>query len=86
LKNREDIKKIKVVNKDGDSSHEKVSELEDEELNIGVDKNGNSKEVIFADLAEGSYFGELALHTSNKDRQNLRDVREGRCYTSVWTV
>lgn len=53
---------------------------------MGYDKKGNSKEVIFADLHEGSYFGELALKTNDKFRASLRDVRDGRCYTSVWAV
>jgi len=63
-----------------------VSEMSDSDLPIGTDKKGNSKEVIFAELLSGSYFGELALHSNNKETANLRDVREGKCYTSVWAV
>ena len=42
--------------------------------------------MIFADLGAGSYFGELGLHSNSKEMARLREVREGRCFTSVWAV
>ena len=43
--------------------------------------------MIFAEITAGSYFGELGLHQfNNKEMARLRDVRAGRCYTSIWTV
>ena len=60
--------------------------MSDSELPIGFDKAFQPKEVIFAELNQGSYFGELSLCKSNKQYCHLRDVREGRCYTSMWAV
>lgn len=43
--------------------------------------------MIFAELQAGSYFGELALESPlDPKRKNLRDVRMGRCFTSIWAV
>ncbi len=86
LRKREELKCRKRDENDQADEEEKVSELDDSEIQMGYDRKGNSKEVIFADLQEGSYFGELALKTNDKTRANLRDVRDGRCYTSVWAV
>ena len=64
-----------------------VSELSDEEVPIPTDAKGEPVEVIFAELQAGSYFGELALDTPLiPSRKNLREVRMGMCFTSVWTV
>jgi len=60
--------------------------VSDSELPIGYDKFFCPKEVIFAELSEGSYFGELSLQMNNKSKAHLRDVREGKCYTSVWAI
>jgi hypothetical protein len=43
-------------------------------------------EIIFAELGQGSYFGELSLQANNKAKAHLRDVKEGRCFTSLWAV
>lgn len=63
----------------------KVSEISESELPIDYD-GLQPKEVIFAELTSGSYFGELSLKSNNKKRAHLRDVRMGRCFTSVWAV
>ena len=63
-----------------------VSEISDSDLPIGYDAAFQPKEVIFAELNAGSYFGELSLRTHNKKRAHLRDVRMGRCFTSVWAT
>ena len=42
--------------------------------------------MIFTDLNDGSYFGELGLNSNNKETIRLREVREGRCFTSIWAV
>ena len=42
--------------------------------------------MIFTDLNDGSYFGELGLISNNKETIRLREVREGRCFTSIWAV
>ena len=61
--------------------------MSDEDLPIREDLNGEPVEVIFAELQGGSYFGELALETPlDQSRKNLRDVRMGRCFTSIWAV
>ena len=62
-----------------------VSEISDSDLPIGYDGTV-PKEVIFAELNAGSYFGELSLKQFNNKRSHLRDVRMGRCFTSVWAV
>ena len=63
-----------------------ASEISDGDLPFEY-SNGQPKEMIFAELTAGSYFGELGLHSNDsKEMQRLRDVREGRCYTSVWSV
>ena len=62
------------------------SEVSDHELPIGYDANYQPKEIIFAELTSGSYFGELSLRTNDKKRAHLRDVRSGRCFTSTWAV
>ena len=60
--------------------------MSDSELPIGFDKSFQPKEVIFAELNQGYYFGELSLCKTLKQFNHLRDVREGRCYTSMWAV
>ena len=62
-----------------------ISEVSDSELPIGFDFQ-QPKEVIFAELGKGSYFGELSLAKKDQKRSHLRDVRMGRCFTSVWAV
>ena len=52
---------MKVVN-----DHE-VSEISESELPIGYDNLLSPLEIIFAELGQGSYFGELSLHTDKKD-------------------
>jgi len=71
---------MKVVN-----DHE-VSEISESELPIGYDNLLSPLEIIFAELGQGSYFGELSLQANNKAKAHLRDVKEGRCFTSVWAV
>lgn len=63
-----------------------ASELDDEELPIGHCKSGEPKEVIFAELGAGSYFGELSISQNDKEKQHFQEIRMGRCFTSVWTI
>ena len=65
-----------------------VSELSDEELPIGYDIKGNPREIIFSELNAGSYFGELGLRVfgDDKEKEKMREVRYGLCFTSVWAV
>ena len=63
-----------------------ISELADDEIPITENKNGEPNEVIFADLGTGSYFGQMALQCHDKDKQHLKEVRLGRCFTSVWAT
>ena len=44
-----------------------AEELSDDELDIGRDAFGNSREAIFAELSKGSYFGALALAQGAQD-------------------
>ena len=65
-----------------------VSELSDEDLPIGYDSKGNPKEIIFSELNAGSYFGELGMnvHGDDKEKEKMREIRYGLCFTSVWAV
>lgn len=65
-----------------------MSELSDSNLEIGYDAKNAPKEIIFADLKEGSYFGELSLTYKGKNaaKAACQEVRNGICYTSVWAI
>ncbi len=63
-----------------------VSELSDSEIPIEYDNFMMPKEVIFAELGEGSYFGELGIVEKNGPMGHLVDVRKGLCFTSIWAT
>lgn len=60
----EDLRKREHANKA--NNNDVVSELSDGDLDIGFDKAYKPKEIIFAELNEGSYFGELSLSYKGK--------------------
>ena len=45
-------------------------------------------EIIFSELNSGSYFGELGLRVfgDDKEKEKMREIRYGLCFTSVWAV
>lgn len=62
--------------------------MSDTDLDIGYDKLSCPKEIIFAELSDGSYFGELSLGYKGKNpaKAACQEVRNGLCYTSVWAT
>ena len=83
----EDINK-RIEGQKAQNSNYSDSTVSDGELPIGFDNDMNPKEVIFAELPEGCYFGELSLPAPGHDakRRKLRGERHGLCFTSVWAT
>jgi hypothetical protein len=76
LENREQ----KLVN------NEEVSELSDSDLEIEYDEKARPQEYIFAELNRGQYFGTLSLQTNEPERMAMRELRNKKCFTSIWCL
>ena len=66
--------------------NEEISDLSDSDLEIEYDDNAKPKEVIFAELERGQYFGVLGLQTGDPHHVKLRDGRNKKCFSSVWCL